>query len=279
MNSGFTSTSNKTLLWDVLKDTPVFINMASLTDKQEIIKIFETEIAEVAGSVNSQSLPLTELNKRFLNNIITTLKKPVHGESTSQSTSQALSQDTKSDMQQQRASLFEARLKKKQDEFYKPSVPPPPRITFKDEDDSPLDVSAHLEQMQMSRVADLEQVTFTTNQNWDFSSMKPDQTVTEAAPPLSPSPAPQLKIDHASDIVSPVDAVINKKVSWDDKAGGGNLNNFMDRLKQKKDEVNATLLGQIRTDLQEIKTIQYKILERMTHREAGKTMESPQYEA
>ena len=253
MNNGFTSNVNKTLLWDLLKDTTVFINVASVSKREYIIEIFEAQIFEVAGSTDSQTTPLTELNKQFLNNMIMTLQQRI----VKPASAQPLSKETKADMQQQRASLFEERLKKKQNEFYKPTVPPPPKITFKDDDDAPIDVSAHLERMQMSRAEDMEKVTFTQNPNWDFSSMKPQQPDTE------PDTRPQLKIDHSSDISSPIDAVINKKVSWSDNEESDNLNNFMDRLKQKKEEINSTLLGQIKSDLQEIKNIQYKILENM----------------
>jgi len=257
MNNDFTSNINKTLLWDLLKDTTVFMNVASVSKREYIIKIFEAQISEVASSTDSQTIPLTEMNKQFLNSMIMALQqqlvKPVPPES--------LSKETKADMQQQRASLFENRLKKKQDEFYKPTVPPPPKITFKDDDDSPIDVSAHLERMQMSRAEDMETVTFTTNDNWDFSSMKSQKSDTDV------ETRPQLKIDHSSDIsdsTDSIDSVLNKKVSWSDNGENGNLNNFMDRLKQKKEEINSTLLGQIKSDLQEIKNIQYKILQNMS---------------
>ena len=268
MNVDFTSNVNKTLLWDLIKDTEIFIKLASVSKREHIIDIFETQISDIAGATNFQTTPLTELNKQFLNNMIVTLQRQI----VESVPSQPLSKETKADMQQQRASLFEQRLKKKQDEFYKHTAPPPPKLSFKDEDEIPIDVTANLERMQMSRVEDMEKVTFTTNQNWDFSSMKSEEVA--GIDNMSTS-TPQLKIDHASNISSPVDAVINKKVSWSDNGEGDNLSNFMERLKQKKEDVNSTLLGQIKTDLQEIKNIQYQILKRMTKEDIMKSTESP----
>ena len=254
MNNGFDSSANKTLLWDLLKDTAVFTNVASVSKREHIIDIFEAQISETLGGPDSRGTPLTELNKQFLNSMITRLQQRI----TQSAPAQSMSKETKADMQQQRASLFEERLKKKQDEFYRSAAPEPPKITFKDEDDTPIDVSAHLERMQLSRAEDMETVTFTTNKNWDFSSMKRQQADVES------EARPQLKIDHSSDISNPIDAVINKKVSWGDNGASGNLDTFMDRLKQKKEEVNSTLLNQIKADLEEIKNTQHKILARMT---------------
>jgi hypothetical protein len=273
MNTDFTSNVNKTLLWDLIKDTKIFINVASVSKREYIIDIFEAQISNIADSTNAQASPLTELNKQFLNNMIVTLQQQI-AESVP---SQPLSKETKADMQQQRASLFEERLKKKQNEFYKHTAPPPPKLSFKDEDEIPIDVSADLERMQMSRVADMEKVTFTTNQNWDFSSMKSEEVVGIGAESMT---TPQLKIDHASNISSPVDAVINKKVSWSNNEGSDNLSNFVERLKQKKEDVNSTLLGQIKSDLREIKNIQYKILDIMTKQDtlpSTESLEIPQY--
>ena len=269
MNHDFTSIENKTLLWDLLKDTKLFINLASVSKREDIIEMFEAQISEVSGTSNASTTLLKELNMQFLDKMFVSLKQQVVKPVASQSLS--LSQDVKTDMQQQRASQFEERLKKKQDEFYQQSTPPPPKISFKDNDEAPINISAHLEHMQMSRVADLEQVTFTTNQNWDFSSMKPDNDA------VTDNPRPQLKIDHTTDVSNSVDAVINKKVSWSDKDDGDKLNNFMDRLKQKKEEVNSTLLSQIQLDLREIKNIQYQILDKMNDQKSIKTPETPQY--
>ena len=113
MNVDFTSNVNKTLLWDLIKDTEIFIKLASVSKREHIIDIFETQISDIAGSANFQTSPLTELNKQFLNNMIVTLQQQI----VESVPSQPLSKETKADMQQQRASLFEERLKKKQAEF------------------------------------------------------------------------------------------------------------------------------------------------------------------
>jgi len=197
----------------------------------------------VANSTTPGSLPLTELNKRFLSSMLQSLGKPNGRPS--------------SDGMQQRESLFEERLKKKQSEFYKSDVPPAPKMSFADEEDMPLDVESELQKIQSTRSNDMNQVTFTTNDNWDFSAVKPSGET---------SATPHLTIDHASDARSRADLVLNKKVSWTDEEQDSHVATFITRLKDKKADVDSRLLSEIKSDLQEIKQMQLKILSTMTAR-------------
>jgi len=230
----FVSTANKKILWDVVRDTDAFANAAASSGKPKVVELFEHQISHVANSTTPGSLPLTELNKRFLSSMLQSLGKPNGRPS--------------SDGMQQRESLFEERLKKKQSEFYKSDVPPAPKMSFADEEDMPLDVESELQKIQSTRSNDMNQVTFTVKPSGETSA------------------TPHLTIDHASDARSRADLVLNKKVSWTDEEQDSHVATFITRLKDKKADVDSRLLSEIKSDLQEIKQMQLKILSTMTAR-------------
>ena len=247
MTNPFMSVENKKLLWDIMRDTDVFASTIVSSSKQKVIDTFESQISHTAATNPSDTFPLTELNKRFLANILKALKEMEH-------TPTSLSESSTTDMQL-RATQFEERLKRKQGEFYKSDIPPAPKISFADKEDTPLDIESELHKIQATRSNDTDKVTFTTNKNWDFSSVKPsdDSTV-----------APHLTIDHASNVQSQADMVLNKKVSWTDDKPDSRIATFMTKLKDKKTDVDSHLLSQIKSDLQEIKQIQQQILDAIT---------------
>lgn len=77
VNHNFSSISNKRLLWDLLVDNNIFSGVSA--DKEDIVKkLFESTIVSVSSDSiygNGTNHKLSDLNKKFINNIITEINK------------------------------------------------------------------------------------------------------------------------------------------------------------------------------------------------------------
>ena len=125
-SSGFLDTGNKAMLWELISDTGIFDSLATTTNKQELVTMFESTLNDVD---KQDSGSLQEKNRRFLDIYVGKLK--------------TFKQEyRREDLQKQRESLFEERFKMRQLEFKQYDLPPPPTINFLDQSVETIPVSS-----------------------------------------------------------------------------------------------------------------------------------------
>ena len=125
----FSDNNNKVLLWDMLTENG---NFSGLNDVEQVKYLFDNTIADIEKQYSSDNI--VNKNKRFLGIFIETLKN-IRERTPPQTynTNYQPNAVNREDIHQQRNSIFEQRLKTRQQEFTSMiQKPTPPDIDFTD---------------------------------------------------------------------------------------------------------------------------------------------------
>jgi hypothetical protein len=194
----FLEQDNLQMLWEVLMDEPLIKKICNTEVKlNELVRIFEANVTEFFMVEKNNCNNLIELNKKYILLIINYVMKITNTANNSNTNNmqnqfrkikihpeEAIKQPiTFEDIQNDRMSLFEKELTKKQDEFTNAmSLPVPPVPKFSDTLDEPIsEIELEIKKIQEQRNYDIEIINNTnTNKNGNLSLdenwLKPQET-------------------------------------------------------------------------------------------------------
>jgi hypothetical protein len=193
----FLEQDNLQMLWEVLIDEPLIKKMCNTEVKlNELVRIFESNVSEFFMVEKNNCNNLIELNKKYILLIINYVMKITNTNNIQNQNAQnqfrkikihpeeAVKQPiTFEDIQNDRMSLFEKELTKKQDEFANAmslQVPPVPK--FSDTLDEPIsEIELEIKRIQEQRNYDIEIINNTNkntngNLSLDENWLKPQET-------------------------------------------------------------------------------------------------------
>jgi len=194
----FFEKENIQMLWEVLIDEPLIKQLCNSEIKQnELIRIFESNIGEFFVKEKNTCNNLIEMNKKYILLIINFVMKLNNSSSANNVQDSSMANQYKKikihpeepvkqlitfeDIQNDRVSLFEKELNKKQEEFTNAmSIPTPPVPNFSDTLDQPLsEIELEIKRIQEQRNYDIEMINNTNknnNNSIDENWLKPLET-------------------------------------------------------------------------------------------------------
>jgi hypothetical protein len=225
----FLEQENMQLLWEVLIDEPLIKELCNSDIKMNnLIHIFESNIKDFFSAEKNNCNNLMELNKKYILLIINYLIKINNANAASNPTNTQKTDNTLQyrkikihpeetikesityeDIHNDRMTLFEKELNKKQNEFTTAmALPIPPVPNFSDNPDQPFnEIELEIKRIQEQRNYDIEIIANTNNNNTNLSAdqnwLKPQET----------------SIKNEKLIVNPRknDNSIKKHISWEDE--------------------------------------------------------------
>lgn len=235
----FLDRENIELLWEVLTDEPLIKQLCDTEIKiKTILHIFQTNLHEFFDKEKFNSISLIEMNKKYIILIINHVMKISNTNNTQQLPTHnqyrkiKIHQDepvkqsiTFEEIQNERKTLFEKELTKKQEEFTNAmALPVPPVPKFSDTLDQPLnEIELEIKRIQEQRNYDIEIINNTNknnsssvNENW----LKPQET--------------SIKNEKLIKLTSLNN---NKHISWEDeKIQGDKLQYYQEEYTQDSEE-------------------------------------------
>jgi hypothetical protein len=254
-NNIFLEQENLQMLWEVLIDEPLIKQLCNSEVKlNELVRIFESNVSEFFMVERNNCNNLIELNKKYILLIINYVMKITNTPNNSNANNiqnqippnqykkikihpeEPRKQPiTFEDIQNDRMTLFEKELNKKQDEFTNAmTLPVPPVPKFNDTLDEPMsEIELEIKRIQEQRNYDIEIINntnknsnITANENW----LKPQET--------SIKNEKLIKINTINNL-STVNANSSPKhISWEDEVEENEAVNIFGKLKKIKTNTN-----------------------------------------
>jgi len=243
----FLEQENLQMLWEVLIDEPLIKKMCNTEVKlNELVRIFESNVSEFFMVEKNNCNNLIELNKKYILLIINYVMKITNTNNIQNQNAQnqyrkikihpeeTLKQPiTFEDIQNDRMSLFEKELTKKQDEFANAmslQVPPVPK--FSDTLDEPIsEIELEIKRIQEQRNYDIEIINNTnknsnSNLSLDENWLKPQET--------SIKNEKLMKINNTNiNSLNSINASNNTKhITWEDEVEQNEVTNIFGKLKK-----------------------------------------------
>jgi hypothetical protein len=243
----FLEQDNLQMLWEVLIDEPLIKKMCNTEVKlNELVRIFESNVNEFFMVEKNNCNNLIELNKKYILLIINYVMKITNTNNIQNQNAQnqyrkikihpeeTLKQPiTFEDIQNDRMSLFEKELTKKQDEFANAmslQVPPVPK--FSDTLDEPIsEIELEIKRIQEQRNYDIEIINNTnknsnSNLSLDENWLKPQET--------SIKNEKLMKINNTNiNSLNSINASNNTKhITWEDEVEQNEVTNIFGKLKK-----------------------------------------------
>ena len=253
----FLEQENLQMLWEVLIDEPLIKQLCNTEVKlNELVRIFESNVSEFFMVEKNNCNNLIELNKKYILLIINYVMKITNTTNTTNTTNNSNTNNiqnqnaqnqyrkikihpeeplkqpiTFEDIQNDRRSLFEKELNKKQDEFANAmtlSVPPVPK--FSDTLDEPIsEIELEIKRIQEQRNYDIEIINNTnknSNTAVDENWLKPQET--------SIKNEKLMKINNTNiNTLNSINASNNTKhITWEDEVEQNEVTNIFGKLKK-----------------------------------------------
>jgi hypothetical protein len=241
----FLEQENLQMLWEVLIDEPLIKQYCNTEVKmKELMRIFESNIKDFFMVEKNNCNNLIELNKKYVLLIINYVVKTTNTTNTNsniQTSSSVTSSQYKKitihpeehvkqsitfeDIQNDRMSLFEKELNKKQEEFTNSmALPVPPVPNFSDALDQPIsEIELEIKRIQEQRNYDIEIINNTnknSNASVDENWLKPQET--------SIKNEKLVKLAN----INNVNNNVNKHITWEDEEIQNEANNIFGKLKK-----------------------------------------------
>jgi hypothetical protein len=239
----FLEQDNLQMLWEVLIDEPLIKQTCNTEAKMnDLIRIFESNVRDFFMAEKNNCSDLIELNKKYILLIITYVMKISNTTSISNISNMSNISNTQAnsatnqyrkitihpdepvkqsitfeEIQNDRKSLFEKELNKKQEEFTNAmALPVPPVPNFSDNLDQPIsEIELEIKRIQEQRNYDIEIINNTnknTNTGSDENWLKPQET--------SIKNEKLLKINSLTSLTSLTNITTNtspKHITWEDE--------------------------------------------------------------
>jgi hypothetical protein len=230
----FLEQDNLQMLWEVLIDEPLIKQTCNTEAKMnDLIRIFESNVRDFFMAEKNNCSDLIELNKKYILLIITYVMKISNTTSISNITNAQANSATNQyrkitihpdepvkqsitfeEIQNDRKSLFEKELNKKQEEFTNAmTLPVPPVPNFSDNLDQPIsEIELEIKRIQEQRNYDIEIINNTnknTNTGSDENWLKPQET--------SIKNEKLLKINSLTSLTNITTNNSPKHITWEDE--------------------------------------------------------------
>ena len=224
----FLDKENIELLWEVLTDEPLIKQLCDSVIKiKTVLHIFQTKLNEFFEKERKISNSLMELNKKYILLIINYVMK-INNTNNAQELATTSNQYRKikihqeepvkqaitfEEIQNDRKTLFEKELNKKQEEFTNSmSLPVPPVPNFSDKLDQPIsEIELEIKRIQEQRNYDIEIINNTNKNNSstvDENWLKPQET--------SIKNEKLVKLNSITELNTILNTN-NKHISWEDE--------------------------------------------------------------
>jgi len=255
----FLEQDNIQMLWEVLIDEPLIKQYCNTEVKmKELMRIFESNIKDFFMIEKNNCNNLIELNKKYVLLIINYVVKTTTNNSNIQTSSSATSSQyrkikihpeetskqsiTFEDIQNDRMTLFEKELNKKQEEFTNSmALPVPPVPNFSDALDQPIsEIELEIKRIQEQRNYDIEIINNTnknSNTSVDENWLKPQET--------SIKNEKLMKLANVN--------LNSKHITWEDEEIQNEANNIFGKLKKITNTNTNTTSDNFQLQIDEIK--------------------------
>jgi len=246
----FLDKENIELLWEVLTDEPLIKQLCDSVIKiKTVLHIFQTNLHEFFEKERKVSNSLMELNKKYIILIINYVMK-IKNNNNAQELASTSNQYRKikihqeepvkqaitfEEIQNDRKTLFEKELNKKQEEFTNSmSLPVPPVPNFSDKLDQPIsEIELEIKRIQEQRNYDIEIINNTnknSNSSVDENWLKPQETS------IKNEKLAKLNSITGFNIILNTN---NKHISWEDeKIQEGKLEYQEEYIQDNEEEIN-----------------------------------------
>ena len=233
-STGFLSTSNVEMLWNIIIDNVIQRNESNVTELQTI---FHTHLIPFFGSEGKNTNDLIVLNKKYISWFINHLnRKNNYNQETNLSKDKLI---TVEDIHKNRQSQFEQELNERQQEFtsYMTLKPPEvPKFSIDLNDEVPIkEFENTIKQMTAQRNYDIDMMNKNNNNNPSDAQtwLKPLETNEKYTKPMNKvDKIKQIKIDTINLDSSQHNNIVdlNKHITWEDEMP--QENNIFSKLKK-----------------------------------------------
>jgi hypothetical protein len=271
----FLEQENMQLLWEVLIDEPLIKELCNSDVKMKnLMHIFESNIKDFFSIEKNNCNNLMELNKKYILLIINYLMKVGSNANAATTPTNTLKTDntlqyrkitihpeetvkesiTYEDIHNDRMTLFEKELNKKQNEFTNAmALPIPPVPNFSDNPDQPFnEIESEIKRIQEQRNYDIEIIANTNNNNnlsVDQNWLKPQET--------------SIKNEKLFVNLGKNDKSIKKHISWEDDQNQEEINIFNKLKKINSDTHDSSSTANFQLQIDEIKKDLLSLNEKM----------------